>query len=181
MSTSTRSSMILGLALGLSLAEPTHAQQQQARPATGQQGTAVVQFGDWGVFTSNLQGRRVCYAASQPKTRAPQGLQRDPAFMFITTRPGENIRNEISFMVGFPMRGDATATVGQTNFVLYTQERQAWIKNAAEEPRMIQALRSGSTFTVRSTSARGNATTDTYSLTGLGQALDRVAQECTAR
>ncbi len=43
---------------------------------------------------------------------------------------------------------------------------------------MVQAMRGGSQLTVRSTSLRGNVTTDTYSLTGLGQALDRVAQEC---
>lgn len=155
-------------------------QAQQARPAqgSGQQGTAVAQFGAWGVFTHTTQRGKVCYAASQPTTRAPSGLQRDPAFMFITSRPGENVRNEVSFTMGFPMRGDATATVGSTAYALYTQERGAWIKNAAEEGRMVTALRAASTFTVRSTSGRGNQTTDTYSLNGLGQALDRVAQEC---
>ncbi len=153
-----------------------------ARPAAsaagGQQGAAVAQFGDWGVFTSTTARGKVCYAASQPKTRAPGNLQRDPAFFFITSRPGENVRNEISLTLGFALRGDATATVGTTNFALYTQEKGAWIKNAAEEGRMITAMRGGSQLTVRSTSQRGNATTDTYSLNGLGQALDRVAQEC---
>src|ERR1700682_4275048 len=33
-------------------------------------------------------------------------------------------------------------------------------------------------FTVRSTSQRGNPTSDRYSLSGIGQALDRIAQEC---
>ena len=153
-----------------------------ARPAAsaagGQQGAAVAQFGDWGVFTSTTARGKVCYAASQPKTRAPGNLQRDPAFFFITSRPGENVRNEISLTLGFALRGDATATVGTTSFALYTQEKGAWIKNAAEEGRMITAMRGGSQLTVRSTSGRGNTTTDTYSLNGLGQALDRVAQEC---
>lgn len=157
------------------------AQGNAARPAAGaggQQGASVAQFGDWGVFTSTTARGKVCYAASQPKSRAPAGLQRDPAFFFITSRPGENVRNEISLTLGFALRGDATATVGTTNFALYTQDKGAWIKNAAEEGRMIAAMRSGSQLTVRSTSQRGNATTDTYSLNGLGQALDRVAQEC---
>lgn len=155
---------------------------QQARPAAGgggpQQGAAVAQFGDWGVFTSSTPRGKVCYAASQPKSRAPAGLQRDPAFFFLTSRPGENVRNEISLTLGFPLRGDATVTIGSTNFAMYTQQNGAWIKNAAEEGRMVQTMRSGSQLTVRSTSLRGNATTDTYSLTGLAQALDRVAQEC---
>ncbi|MDP3548730.1 MAG: invasion associated locus B family protein [Phreatobacter sp.] len=156
-------------------------QAQAARPAAGsgaQQGSAVAQFGDWGVFTSTTQRGKVCYAASQPKTRAPGNLQRDPAFFFLTSRPGENVRNEVSLTLGFPLKGDATATIGTTNFALYTQATGAWIKNAAEEGRMIQAMRGGSALTIRSTSLRGNVTTDTYSLNGLSQALDRVAQEC---
>jgi invasion protein IalB len=160
---------------------PRHADAQAARPAAsaaGQQGSAVAQFGDWGVFTSTTQRGKVCYAASQPKTRAPTGLQRDPAFFFLTSRPGENVRNEVSLTLGFPLRGDATVTIGSTNFAMYTQANGAWIKNAQEEGRMLQAMRAGSQLTVRSTSLRGNVTTDTYSLTGLGQALDRVAQDC---
>jgi invasion protein IalB len=160
---------------------PREASAQAARPAAGgggQQGSAVAQFGDWGVFTSTTQRGKVCYAASQPKQRAPTGLQRDPAFFFLTSRPGENVRNEVSLTLGFPLRGDATVTIGSTNFAMYTQANGAWIKNAQEEGRMVQAMRAGSQLTVRSTSARGNVTTDTYSLTGLGQALDRVAQEC---
>lgn len=162
------------------LALPTDAGAQQgARPSAGaQQGAAVAQFGDWGVFTSTTARGKVCYAASQPKARAPGNLQRDPAFFFLTSRPGENVRNEVSLTLGFPLRGDATVTIGSTNFAMYTQATGAWIKNAAEEGRMVQAMRAGSQLTVRSTSQRGNVTTDTYSLSGLSQALDRVAQEC---
>ena len=168
-------------------AQQQRPQAQQGQPAQGnrpasgggaQQGAAVAQFGDWGVFTSTTQRGKVCYAASQPKSRAPAGLQRDPAFFFLTSRPGENVRNEVSLTLGFPLKGDATATIGSASFALYTQQNGAWIKNAAEEGRMVQAMRGGSQLTVRSTSLRGNVTTDTYSLTGLGQALDRVAQEC---
>lgn len=163
------------------LALPMAAEAQQRRPAAGggqQQGAAVAQFGDWGVFTSTTARGKVCYAASQPKTRLPTNLQRDPAYFFLTSRPGENVRNEISLTLGFPLRGDATVTIGSTNFVMYTQATGAWIKNASEEGRMVQAMRAGSQLIVRSTSQRGNVTTDTYSLTGLSQALDRVAQEC---
>jgi len=39
-------------------------------------------------------------------------------------------------------------------------------------------LRKGKDLSMKSTSARGNQTTDRYSLSGIAQALDRVAQEC---
>jgi hypothetical protein len=33
-------------------------------------------------------------------------------------------------------------------------------------------------LTIKATSMRGNLTTDTYSLSGLGGALDRIKKEC---
>jgi len=61
---------------------------------------------------------------------------------------------------------------------MYTQNDGAWIKNAAEEARMVDTMRKGGELVVKGTSARGTETTDRYSLKGLGQALDRTAQEC---
>ena len=61
---------------------------------------------------------------------------------------------------------------------MYTQNDGAWIKNVAEEARLIDAMRKGADLTVKGTSTRGTQSTDTYSLKGLAQAMDRVAQEC---
>jgi len=61
---------------------------------------------------------------------------------------------------------------------MYAQNDGAWIKNAAEEPRLVEALRKSADVVVRGESAKGTKTTDVYSLKGLSQALDRVAQEC---
>lgn len=162
----------------VSEAQAQRAQRPAQAAAGAQQGAAVAQFGDWGVFTSTTPRGKVCYAASQPKTRAPANLQRDPAFFFITSRPGENVRNEVSLTLGFALRGDATVVIGPASFAMWTQDKGAWVKNAAEEGRLISSMRGGSQLVVRSTSQRGNVTTDTYSLAGLAQALDRVAQEC---
>ena len=43
---------------------------------------------------------------------------------------------------------------------------------------MVDAMRKGSDLVVKGESGRGTKTTDTFSLKGIGQALDRVAQEC---
>ena len=59
-----------------------------------------------------------------------------------------------------------------------TQDDGAWIKNAAEEGRMVDAMRKGSDLTIKGTSGRGTQSTDQYSLQGLAQALDRAEQEC---
>jgi len=61
---------------------------------------------------------------------------------------------------------------------MYTQADGAWVKNAAEEPRLVETMRKGQDLKVKGTSAKGTASTDIYSLKGLVQALDRVGQEC---
>ena len=54
----------------------------------------------------------------------------------------------------------------------------AWVRNAAEEAQMVETMRKSSDLVVKSESARGTKTSDTYSLKGIGQALDKVAEEC---
>jgi invasion protein IalB len=167
---------IIAAALLAALTTPGFA---QAQPATA--GPSLIgQFGDWGVYVSQGPRTKICYALSQPKDRQPGNLKRDPGYFFISTRPGESIKNEVSVMVGFPIKegSEATAEIGGTNFALYTKTDSAWVRNIAEEARLVDALRKGRELTVKSTSVRGNVTTDKYSLSGIAQALDRVAQEC---
>ena len=61
---------------------------------------------------------------------------------------------------------------------MYTQNDGAWIKNAAEEARMVEAMRKGADLVVQGESGKGTKSTDTLYPQGPGQALDRVAQEC---
>src|SRR6185295_15027515 len=161
----------LAAAIFAALALPVPA-QTPAGPAL------VAQYGDWGVYVSQAARTKICYALSQPKERLPATLKRDPGYFFVSTRPGENVKNEVSIIAGFTIKegSDAIADIGGTTFTLYTKTDSAWVRNVADEARLVDTLRRGRDLTVKSTSARGNATTDKYSLTGFAQALDRVAQ-----
>jgi len=163
----------LGLIAAAVLLFPLHALAQ------GSPDPALIgQYGDWGVYVSKKP--RVCFALSQPKERLPAGLNRDPGYIFISTRPADNVKEEFSVIVGYPLKEDADPSVqiGNDTFALYARQSGAWIRNVAEEARLIEAMRKGRDLVMKSTSARGNATTDRYSLAGISQALDRAAQEC---
>lgn len=140
----------------------------------------VGQFGDWGVYLDTSGSGKICYALSQPKNRQPAGLARDPAYFFVSTRTAENVKGEVSVVMGFPLKEgtDATLTIGPASFDLYTRGTGAWVRNVAEETRLVDAMRKGRDVVVKSTSTRGNVTTDTYSLSGVSAAIDRAAQEC---
>ncbi|MEM7566093.1 MAG: invasion associated locus B family protein [Pseudomonadota bacterium] len=147
----------------------------------------VGEFRDWGAFTYNGPRGKVCFAHTQPKSYVtePAGRSRDPAHFFVTNRPGENVRGEVSVIVGFPHSENerARVAIGSNGFNLITNNDDAnvggaWIEDQAQEAQLIQAMRAGVDMTVVSTSTRGTKVTDTYSLRGISAALDKINAEC---
>src|SRR3984957_15445677 len=67
----------------------------------GNKPALVASYGDWSVFQSQAGKSHICYTLAQPKERAPVDLKRNPAYAFISERPGERVRNEVSFIMGF--------------------------------------------------------------------------------
>lgn len=157
--------------------------QPQASAATGPGGSSLVaSFGDWGVYTAQAGRSKICYALSQPKDRLPKNLSRDPAYLFVSFRPAENVRNEVALVLGFAARenGPAEAAIGTASYALLTKATNAWLKNPAEEGQAIGTMSKASSVTVKAQSARGNQLTDRYSLNGFGPALERARRECGA-
>jgi hypothetical protein len=148
----------------------------------GGQPNLLGQFGDWGAYSANSGGKQICYALAKPSSQAtqPPNRPRDPAYIFVSTRPAENVRNEISIVIGYPFKPgyEASADIGSAKYALYTQNDGAWVKNPAEEARMVDTMRRGADLVVTGESGRGTKSTDRYNLKGLSQALDRVTQEC---
>jgi Invasion associated locus B (IalB) protein len=154
-----------------------------AAPASGEaQPTLLGQYGDWGAYAATPNGHKVCFSIAKPKASqtTPVGRKRDQAYVFISDRPTENVRNEVSVIIGYPFKPstDASAEIGADKFAMYTLNDGAWIKNVAEEARMVDSMRKGSDLTVKGVSGHGTESSDQYSLKGLSQAIDRAAQEC---
>jgi Invasion associated locus B (IalB) protein len=153
-----------------------------AAAAGGAKPTLLGQYGDWGAYTASPGGKKICFAIAKPAASetTPPGKTRNPSYMFISSRPGEKVTDEVSIIIGYPFKpnSDATVAVGSTSFALYTQQDGAWIKNAAEEARLIEAMRGGGNAVIKGMSAKGTRSTDTFSLKGLAQALDRTDQDC---
>jgi hypothetical protein len=195
------------IAVSVVVAAPALAQQQQAPPAApkppaaapkpaapkpaapsavpapgGAQPTLLGQFGEWGAYTASPGGKKVCFALAKPtsSSTSPPNRPRDPAYMFISSRPAEKVKDEVSIIFGYGVKpnSDGSIEVAGGTYAMYTQADGGWVKNAAEEPKLVETMRKGQDLTVKGTSAKGTASTDIYSLKGLSQALDRVGQEC---
>jgi invasion protein IalB len=146
------------------------------------QPTLLGQYVDWGAYTATPGGKKVCFALAKPTTSrtTPPNRPRDAAYIFISSRPAEKVKDEVSIIFGYGLKpnADANIEISGASYAMYTQADGAWVKNAAEETRLVDAMRKGQELTVKGTSAKGTASTDVYSLKGLPQALDKVAQEC---
>lgn len=156
-------------------AEQKKAVQKKTTPGTP---ALIAQFGDWGVYVNKTA--KICFALTQPIERQPANVKRDPAYFFITTRPSDKLVNEISIVTGMTLKEDAEIAVvaNGSSFPMYVKGRGLWIKDTAHEPKLLAALQKDKELTLKLTPAKGAATTDRYSLTGLSQALERAAKEC---
>lgn len=150
--------------------------------AGGAEPTLIGQFGTWGAYSATPNGKKVCFALAKPSSSKtnPPNRPRDPAYAFVSTRPAEKVTNEVSIMIGYTLKpgSESSLEVGGASYAMYTQGDGLWIKNAAEEERMVDAMRKSADVTVKGVSAKGTETTDTFSLKGLSQALDKLAQDC---
>jgi hypothetical protein len=153
-----------------------------AAVAGGAEPTLIGQFGTWGAYTATPNGKKVCFALAKPASSKtnPPNRPRDPAYVFVSSRPVEKVINEVSVMIGYTLKpgSESTLDVGGASYGMYAQGDGLWIKNAAEEERMVDAMRKAADVTVKGVSAKGTETIDTFSMKGLAQALDKLAQDC---
>ncbi len=162
--------------------KPAPAAAAAASVAGGAEPTLVGQFGTWGAYMAVPNGKKVCFALAKPASSKtnPPNRPRDPAYAFVSTRPAEKVINEVSIMIGYTLKpgSESTLEVGGGTYAMYTQGDGLWIKNAAEEEKMVEAMRKSADLVVKGVSAKGTETIDTFSMKGLAQALDRLAQDC---
>lgn len=149
---------------------------QTAAPAAVETG----RFGDWIMHQSAGTGSKICFVATQPKSKEPATANRSKIVLYISAWPKEGVKSEISIKMGYPIKTGSTVavTVGSDAFNLFGKEDRAYVADATEELKLIEAMKKGSKLTVQGTSGKGTATTDTYSLSGLGQAMQALAAAC---
>jgi invasion protein IalB len=139
-------------------------------------------FNDWTLYTE-ANAQQVCFLAGLPGVTEPAGLKRDPALLYVSAWPKDGVKAEISVKLGFPakkasepvitIQGAATGT-----FKLFVKDDRAYVADATQELKLLEAMKKGSKLIVQATSERGTAVVDTYSLAGITAALTALAGGC---
>ena len=141
---------------------------------------SLVKFKDWESFVLSQDGNKVCFAQSAPLIRAPKKLKRDPSRLFVTFRPSEKIKNEISVTNGyeFKIKAPVTAKSGKKKFDLFSKGRFAWVAENKDESRLISAMKKASRLMIIGNTNKGEQTTDHYSMMGFTKAYNTAKKSC---
>lgn len=142
-------------------------------------GEFLGRFGSWQAYKTKTGGQISCFALSEPTARLPEGLNRDPGYLFVTHRT-DNEDGEISVVFGYPLdeARPSRIVVGDASYTLTADGGSAWMADLNQQPDAVGAFKRGTTASVIAVSRRGNETTDEYSLLGFTKAFEAISRTC---
>lgn len=150
--------------------------------AAGSVGAAelVSTHNDWKAYRHGTGDQRMCFAVSEPSEADPKSLKRESPHVYVTAWPKAGIKAEISVLVGVALSKSAQiqVNVDGNQFELFPDGDRAYVSDANEELKLLEAMRRGRSMTVTATSAAGEQTRDTYSLSGVTAAVQSMSSGC---
>jgi hypothetical protein len=155
-----------------------------AVPAAAEPANLIGSYKDWSAFQTVAGGTKVCFAMAKPKSMEPKKATRDPVYFLINDWPGRRAKAELEIIPGYQYKDESpvTAEVGKQKTEFFTKNEggagSAWVADADSEARLVSEMSKGSKLVVTGVSQRGTTTHDTYSLAGIGEALEKVHQAC---
>ena len=141
---------------------------------------SIGKFKDWESFVLSQEGSKICFAQSKPVIRAPKKLKREPSRLFVSFRPSENIKNEISVTNGYEFKPKAPveAKSGKKTYDLFSKGRFAWVVDNKDEAKLIVTMKKASRLMIIGNTDKGDQTTDHYSMMGFTKAYKTAKKSC---
>ena len=141
---------------------------------------SIGKFKEWESFVLSQGGSKICFAQSKPVIRAPKKLKREPSRLFVSFRPSENIKNEISVTNGyeFKLKAPVEAKSGKKSYDLYSKGRFAWVVDNKDESKLIVTMKKASRLMIIGNTDKGDQTTDHYSMMGFTKAYKTAKKSC---
>jgi len=135
---------------------------------------------DWETYVIKSDTGKVCFAQSKPVLQAPKTSERE-ARLFISFRPSEKIKDEISITAGyiFNKKNLITAKSGKNKYKFdISTEKFAWMADIKQEKKMIKTMKKGSRIMITGYNQKGSQTIDHYSLLGFTKAYKATRANC---
>tara|TARA_B110001450_G_C17493640_1_gene429408 strand:+ start:89 stop:589 length:501 start_codon:yes stop_codon:yes gene_type:complete len=136
-------------------------------------------YKNWESFSVLTEKGKICFAQSIPTKRAPSSIKRKQSRLFVTFRPQENVKDEISITSGHTYKSSTvTAKSGKNNFSFFSQDNFAWLLDTKEEQGFIKLMKRATNLIVKARTDKGAETTDHYSMMGFTKAYNTAKKTC---
>ena len=141
---------------------------------------SVGKYKNWEAFVYSDGKGKICFAQTIPLERAPKTFKRNPSRLFVSFRPKDNVKNEVSVTAGyiFDNKSLVTAKSGKNKFDLFSQGDFAWAGDVEDEKKIIKLMRSASRIMIIGKTINGKKTIDHYSLMGFTKAYNTAKKSC---
>lgn len=142
---------------------------------------------DWNVFAEPAGAPTECWGIAVPSETINtdsngriKAVRRGDILLFISYRPGSGVNGEVSFTGGYPFAPDSSVSlqIGDSKFDMFTDGEYAWAASAADDAKIIAAMKRGKDAVLTGRSARGTITKDKFSLLGFTAASEQAANYC---
>ena len=136
-------------------------------------------YKNWESFVAETDKGKICFAQTIPTKRAPAAVKRDKSKLFVTFRPSEEIKDEVSLTSGHDYRtSSVTASSGKRKYSFFSQKDFAWLLDDQEEKKFIQLMKKATDIIVKARTPNGAETTDHYSMMGFTKAYNTAKKAC---
>ena len=136
-------------------------------------------YKNWESFTAQTDKGKICFAQTTPTKRAPASIKREKSKLFVTFRPSENIRDEVSMTSGHDYKSSTvTASSGKKRYSFFSQKNFAWLLDDQEERNFIKLMKRATNLIIKARTANGAETTDHYSMMGFTKAYNTAKKTC---
>ena len=136
-------------------------------------------YKNWESFVAETDKGKICFAQTVPTKRAPAAVKRDKSKLFVTFRPSEGIKDEVSLTSGHDYKtSSVTASSGKRRYSFFSQKDFAWLLDDQEERKFIQLMKKATDIIIKARTANGAETTDHYSMMGFTKAYNTAKKTC---
>ena len=136
-------------------------------------------YKNWESFTAETDKGKICFAQTVPTKRAPASIKREKSKLFVTFRPSENIKDEVSMTSGHDYKSSTvTASSGKKRYSFFSQKNFAWLLDDQEEKNFIKLMKRATNVIVKARTTKGAETTDHYSMMGFTKAYNTAKKTC---
>ena len=136
-------------------------------------------YKNWESFVAQTEKGKICFAQTLPTKRAPSSIKREQSKLFVTFRPTENIKDEVSLTSGHDYKtSTVTASSGKKRFSFFSQKNFAWLLDDQEEKNFIKLMKKATNLIVKARTTNGAETTDHYSMMGFTKAYNTAKKLC---